>query len=201
VTGTIVTGAFLVSGIGAFYLLRRQHEDQGRLFVRLGVPLGLAASVAMAFPTGDQQGKKLARYQPATLAAMEGLFATTRGAPRVRIGPPDMERRALDNAVEVPRALSFLTYNRWSTEVQGLDARGAGGDDHRVRGPRRLRPRRRHRAPRHRPRLGRALEDARRDRPLLGRQRGLAHRRGRRARVRVPGAVRDQLQRLLPAAD
>ena len=28
----------------------------------------------------------------------------------------------LDNPVEVPRMLSFLTYNRWKAEVKGLDA-------------------------------------------------------------------------------
>lgn len=122
VTGTIVTGAFLMSGIGAFYLLRHRHEEHGRLFVRLGVVTGLIATVAMAFPTGDAQGKNVARYQPVTLAAMEGLFETQHGAPLALIGQPDMERLALDNPVEIPRALSFLTYNRWSAEVKGLDA-------------------------------------------------------------------------------
>ena len=40
----------------------------------------------------------------------------------VLIGQPDMERMRLDNPVEVPRMLSFLTYNRWKAEVKGLDA-------------------------------------------------------------------------------
>ena len=39
----------------------------------------MAAAVASAwqlFPSGDRQGQLVARHQPATLAAMEGLFAT-----------------------------------------------------------------------------------------------------------------------------
>lgn len=122
VTGTIVTGAFVMASIGAFYVLRGHHEEHGRLFVKLGVITGLLASLAMAFPTGDGQGKNLARMQPTGFAAMEGLFKTTSGAPMVLIGQPDMDRLALDNPIELPRVLSFLTYNRWTAEVKGLDA-------------------------------------------------------------------------------
>jgi cytochrome d ubiquinol oxidase subunit I len=53
---------------------------------------------------------------------MEGLFETRAGAPLVLVGQPDMERRRLDNPIEIPGALSFLTHRRWSAEVRGLDA-------------------------------------------------------------------------------
>ena len=53
---------------------------------------------------------------------MEGLFETEDGAPLAIIGQPDMENRRLDNPLVVPRALSFLTYQRWRREVQGLNA-------------------------------------------------------------------------------
>ena len=33
-----------------------------------------------------------------------------------------MEKLRLDNPIEIPRMLSFLTYNRWKAEVKGLDA-------------------------------------------------------------------------------
>jgi cytochrome d ubiquinol oxidase subunit I len=63
----------------------------------------------------------LAEYQPVTLAAMEGLFTTQKGAPIALIGQPDVDNRRLDNPLEVPRMLSFLTYRRWMGEVKGLD--------------------------------------------------------------------------------
>ena len=53
---------------------------------------------------------------------MEGLFETTEGAPLAIIGQPDVGQRKLDNPLVVPRLLSFLTYQRWMAEVQGLDA-------------------------------------------------------------------------------
>jgi cytochrome d ubiquinol oxidase subunit I len=120
--GAVITGCFVMAAVGAFYLLSGKHEDYGRTFVRVGVLVGVVATVLMMFPTGDGQGKNLARHQPVTLAAMEGLFRTAEGASMVLIGQPDMERMRLDNPVEIPRMLSFLTYNRWKAEVKGLDA-------------------------------------------------------------------------------
>ncbi len=120
--GAVVTGCFVMAAVGAFYLLGGRHAPYGRMFVRLGVVVGLPATIFMAFPTGDGQGKMVARHQPATLAAMEGLFRTEQGAPLVLVGQPDVENMRLDNPLEIPRLLSFLTYRRWEAEVRGLDA-------------------------------------------------------------------------------
>ncbi len=118
--GAVVTASFVMAGLGAFYLLSNTHVEHARIFVRTGVWAGLAATLLMIFPTGDGQGKMLARYQPVTLAAMEGLFVTTSGAPLVLIGQPDTDRLALDNPILIPRFLSFLTYMHWEAEVKGL---------------------------------------------------------------------------------
>jgi cytochrome d ubiquinol oxidase subunit I len=120
-TGAVVTGAFAMAAVGAFYLLVKRHEPYGRTFVRIGVIAGTIAAVVMLL-TGDRQGKNIALHQPVTLAAMEGLFQTEAGAPLALIGQPDVDQRRLDNPIQVPRALSFLTYQRWRAEVRGLDS-------------------------------------------------------------------------------
>ncbi len=119
-TGAVVTGSFVVAGLGAFYVLSNKQREFAIIFLRTGVISGLIACLLMIFPTGDGQGKMLARYQPVTLAAMEGLFESSRGAPLVLIGQPDMDKLTLDNPILIPRALSFLTYQRWDAEVKGL---------------------------------------------------------------------------------
>jgi cytochrome bd ubiquinol oxidase subunit I len=119
--GSVVTASFVMAAVGAFYLLTHTHEAYGRSFVRLGVIAGVIATFLMAFPTGDGQGKNVAYHQPATLAAMEGLFATEHGAPLAILGQPDVENRRLDNPLLIPNALSFLTYQRWGAEVKGLN--------------------------------------------------------------------------------
>jgi len=120
-SGAVITGAFVMASVGAFYLLWGKHMEHGRIFVRTGVVAGCIFSILQLFPTGDGQGRMLVRYQPATLAAMEALFHSQPGAPLVIIGQPDVDARKIDNPLIVPKALSFLTYRRWSARVQGLD--------------------------------------------------------------------------------
>jgi cytochrome bd ubiquinol oxidase subunit I len=118
--GAVVTASVVMASIGAYYLLAGRFAEYGRIFVRTGVIAGTLATIAMVFPTGDGQGKMVAEHQPVTLAAMEGLFETTAGAPIVLIGQPDTDKLALDNPILVPNMLSFLTYRRWESEVRGL---------------------------------------------------------------------------------
>jgi len=120
-SGAVLTGCFLMASVGAFYLLSRQHEAYGRTFVRVAVIVGAIGSILQLYPTGDHQGRLVTYNQPATLAAMEGLFTTQEGAPLVILGQPDTTKQRLDNPLVVPRALSFLSYRRWLAEVRGLD--------------------------------------------------------------------------------
>ncbi len=120
--GAVQTGCFVMAGIGAFYLMTKRDEAYGKTFVRTGVIVGVIAACLQLFPTGDMQGKMIAEHQPATLAAMEVLFETQDGAPLVILGQPDVQKRRMDNPLEVPKMLSFLTYQKWASQVKGLDS-------------------------------------------------------------------------------
>lgn len=121
-SGAVVTAAFVMSAVGAFYLLDRKHSEQAKIFIRLGVVTGFVFSFLQLFPLGDQQGRLVAHHQPVTLAAMEALFKTDTAAPLVVIGQPDTVLQKMDNPIVIPKMLSFLTYRRWEAEVKGLDA-------------------------------------------------------------------------------
>jgi cytochrome d ubiquinol oxidase subunit I len=71
---------------------------------------------------GDLSAKTVAREQPVKLAAMEGLFRTTVGAPLRILGFADPTTRQTYFAVEIPRLLSFLAYGRFGATVKGLEA-------------------------------------------------------------------------------
>jgi cytochrome d ubiquinol oxidase subunit I len=120
--GAVITGTFAMSSVGAFYLLWGKYEEHGRIFVRVGVTVGIVASIIQLFPTGDGQGRLLAQKQPTTLAAMEALFESSNNAPLVLIGQPDIPQRKIDNPLVLPGMLTFLTYRRWEAEVRGLNA-------------------------------------------------------------------------------
>ncbi len=119
---SLVTSSFVVASIGAFYILRQKNVEFGQLFLKTGVIFGLVSSILLALPTGDWNAKNVAIYQPATFAAMEGIFETEEaGAEIILIGQPNMVEKKIDNKIAVPGILSFLTYQDWNTQIPGMD--------------------------------------------------------------------------------
>ena len=120
-TGAVVTGAFVMSAVGAYYMLEGRQREYGRIFLKVGVIAGVISSIVIIFPTGDAAGKYVARNQPATIAAMEGLFKSAAGAPIVILGQPNEETGQIDNPLAVNDVLSYLIYGTTKAEVKGLD--------------------------------------------------------------------------------
>ncbi|HEX3739300.1 MAG TPA: cytochrome ubiquinol oxidase subunit I [Terriglobales bacterium] len=120
-SGAVITGSFAMCAVGAFYILEGQFSESGKLFLRVGVIAGVISCITQIFPTGDIHGRYMAKHQPASVAAMEGLFHTQRGAGIVLIGQPDEEKQTIDNPLVVNDVLSFLIYGTTKAEVQGLD--------------------------------------------------------------------------------
>jgi cytochrome d ubiquinol oxidase subunit I len=120
-SGAVVTAAFVMAATGAFYLLDDRHCEHGRIFLRVGITAGLITSILQIFPTGDLHGRYMARYQPVTVAGMEALFKSEKGAPLVLIGQPNEETQKIDNPIVLNRVLSFLVYGTTAAEVKGLN--------------------------------------------------------------------------------
>ena len=59
--GAGVTGAFVMMAVGAFYLLSKQHVEQAKIFLKVGVIAALIFVILLIGPTGDGQGRNLAR--------------------------------------------------------------------------------------------------------------------------------------------
>jgi len=117
----VVTGSFVVAAVGAFYVLKELHHEVAPVFLRVGTTAGLIASLLVILPTGDTQAKLVAKWQPATLAAMEGRFESGPRAGITLIGQPNVAERRLDNPIVVPGALSFLAYGTFHDDVLGLN--------------------------------------------------------------------------------
>jgi len=117
----VVTASFVVTALGAYYVLHGEHLGPARLFLKLGTTAGLASSLLTAFPTGDIQAKLVARHKPVALAAMEGRFESGPRAEITIIGQPNVRERKLDNPIRVPGVLSFLAYGHFHSNVRGLD--------------------------------------------------------------------------------
>jgi len=120
-SGAVITAAFVMCSVGAFYVLENRFAEQARIFLRVGVIAGLISCITQIFPTGDLHGRYMAKHQPAAVAAMEGLFVSEPGAGIILMGQPDEERQRIDNPVVVNDVLSFLIYGTTRAEVKGLD--------------------------------------------------------------------------------
>ena len=119
--GAAVTGAFVLAAMGAFFLLTDRHHQVARICIRVGVVGALIFCVLQIFPTGDRAAHNVATYQPASFAAMEGMFESADGAPLVILGNPDTENRELDSSLALPHFLSFLTSHNWNEHLTGLN--------------------------------------------------------------------------------
>ena len=122
ITGALITGGFVVAGVGAYYLLSHREPELAPRFVRSGTIVALIFSLLAIFPTGDRNGANVTEYQPIKLAAMEGLFDSTQGAPLAIIGMPDTKNGTLIDPILVPDVLSFLAYGNFNAPVKGLHA-------------------------------------------------------------------------------
>ena len=119
VTAAYLTTAFVVAGIGAFYLWRQRHVKHAR--VMLGMAMIMAIFVApMQLVLGDLHGLNTLEHQPAKVSAMEGLWDTQRGAPLMLFGWPDEDAEVTKYGLEIPKLSSLILTHHLDGEVKGL---------------------------------------------------------------------------------
>ncbi|NJF24206.1 cytochrome ubiquinol oxidase subunit I [Thermococcus sp. Bubb.Bath] len=116
----IITGAYIVVAVGAYYLLKKRHVQVARSAVAIGIVVLAISSVIQLYPTGHEEGRVVAQYQPTKLAADEGLYHTTVGAPMVVFGIVDEKNQEIKYAIEIPKMLSWLAFGNWNAKVLGL---------------------------------------------------------------------------------
>jgi len=113
--------AFAVAAIYAVALLRGRRTVYHTRGLLLPMALGTVVAPAQAY-VGDLSAKMVAHTQPAKLAAMEGLFQTTAGAPLRILGIADPATQQTYFSIEIPKLLSWLAFGNLNATVQGLDA-------------------------------------------------------------------------------
>jgi cytochrome bd ubiquinol oxidase subunit I len=119
VSAFYVTTAFVVLGVAAYTLRRGRFVDEGRVMLRLALWF-LAVFVPLQMVLGDLHGLNTAKYQPAKLAAIEGLWETGKGVPASIIGWPNMQAERNDFEIAIPKLGSLYLTHSWDGEVKGL---------------------------------------------------------------------------------
>ena len=109
-----------VAGIHAWMLRRDTSSPFHRAALKVALMIAVPASLLQVI-SGDLSGKFIARWQPVKLAAIEGHFETTRGAPLLLGGVPDEAAGVTRHAIAVPKMLSVLAFSDPEAEVRGLN--------------------------------------------------------------------------------
>ena len=118
ICGAWQAGTFLVVSVSAWYLLKRKHEAFATASLRIGLSVGLVASI-LQLVSGDASARGVAHHQPTKLAAFEGLYETSSNAPLALFGWVD-EKNEKVIGPEIPGLLSFMTYGDPKQPVAGL---------------------------------------------------------------------------------
>jgi cytochrome d ubiquinol oxidase subunit I len=119
VDASLITGAFFMMGIAAWFLLKKRHIPFAKESLRLSLIIGFVASVVQ-LGLGHAHGIQVAFTQPEKLAAFEGIFETQTRAPALLFGIPSKEDETLHLAVRLPGLLSLLAFGNMNAEVKGL---------------------------------------------------------------------------------
>jgi cytochrome d ubiquinol oxidase subunit I len=114
-----LTGSFFVISVAAYYLLKQRHKEIANAMMSIGLTFAML-SLVLQLISGDSSARLVARYQPAKLAAFEGLYETTAPTPISVVGWVDAKNEKV-HSIKIPGALSLMTYRDLSTPVTGLD--------------------------------------------------------------------------------
>lgn len=119
VLAAYLTTAFVVGGIGAYYLIKRKFISHARIM--LGMAMIMAIFVAPAqLIIGDFHGLNTLKHQPVKVAAMEGIWETEKGAALRLFAIPDQKNQTNHYEVKIPKLASFVLTHDWDGEVKGL---------------------------------------------------------------------------------
>lgn len=114
-----LTCAALLAAIAAFMMLKKKASA----YHKKGLKLMLTVTFIFAtvnLLAGDSSAKFLAEHQPEKLAAAEWHFETEKGADLILFGWLNEDKEAVGE-IRIPNALSFLAFNDFTSEVEGLE--------------------------------------------------------------------------------
>ncbi len=119
VAAAYLTTAFIVAGIGAWYILRERSVAHGRIMLGMGVSM-LIWLAPLQLVIGDLHGLNAREHQPAKIAAVEAHWETQRGAPLILFALPDPEAETNHYEIAIPDLGSLVLTHEWDGEIQGL---------------------------------------------------------------------------------
>lgn len=115
----VITTAFVILGVGAYYLRHKRHMAESKIMMHMSLGF-LAIMVPLQILVGDLHGLNTLEHQPAKVAAMEGLWETERGVAASIFAIPDEEAEKNHYEIAIPKLASIYLTHEVDGEVKGL---------------------------------------------------------------------------------
>ena len=116
-----LTTAFLLAGLSAWQVLKGVGARSAPRVLRCALTLA-AIAIPLQILVGDLHGLNTREHQPQKIAAMEGIWDTTRGAPLLLFAIPDLAERRNRFEIAIPQLGSLILTHRLDGEVAGMNA-------------------------------------------------------------------------------
>jgi cytochrome bd ubiquinol oxidase subunit I len=115
-----IVAALVVAATGAWHLLHGRRDPAVRTMFSMAMWL-LLVLAPLQMVVGDAHGLNTRRYQPAKIAAIEGLWETEQGGTALNVfGIPDMKEEVTKYRVSVPHLGSLILTHSWDGQIVGL---------------------------------------------------------------------------------
>jgi cytochrome d ubiquinol oxidase subunit I len=119
VAAAYLTTAFMVEGIGAWYILRDRNVPHGRIMLGMGLSL-IVWLAPLQLVIGDLHGLNTREHQPAKIAALEAHWETQKQAPLILFAIPDPKAETNHYELAIPDLGSLILTHEWDGEIKGL---------------------------------------------------------------------------------
>lgn len=119
-TTAFATGAFFIAGVSAWKIAKKHEVEMFKKSFRISIIIAAIASISFLF-SGHNSAQKLIETQPMKLAAAEALWESADPAPFTVFANINPEEKSNSMQLEIPGLLSFLSYNKFSGQVEGLN--------------------------------------------------------------------------------
>jgi len=119
-----LTASFLIAGISAYRLLYKDKKPEVMTTLKTGIYLA-AILIPLQIMVGDMHGLNTLHYQPAKIAAMEGVWQTQRHVSLELFAIPNEVEKRNDYAISIPYLGSIILTHSLDGEIKGLESFGA----------------------------------------------------------------------------
>ena len=120
---SFLTVSFFLAGISAYRYLRNSRSPANLLVMKLALTAAMVLT-PIQIMLGDMHGLNTLHYQPAKLAAMEGIWEGGSGVPAVIFAIPNQATHTNEYEVSIPKLASLYLTHSWDGAVKGLNEFG-----------------------------------------------------------------------------